>query len=189
MAELEQERSSSASSSLPRWIRAVLLTAAAFISVGCSGSPTTVATSGASDASVVAIIDGDTLDLDIGGVTERVRLIGIDTPESVSTTTPKQCFGAEATEALRGLLPIDSRVTIERDAEARDRYGRLLLYVHRSSDGLFVNEWMVQSGFANAIAYAPNDSLASGFTRAESLARQTGSGLWAACDGPDQPLD
>ncbi len=134
-------------------------------------------------------MDGDTLDLTIEGVTERVRLLGIDTPESVSSTTPDQCFGAEATEALRGLLPVDSRVRIERDTEARDRYGRLLLYLHRSGDQLFVNEWMVSSGFANAVAYEPNDRLAPAFSRAEAEAKSRGEGLWSHCDGPDQPLE
>ncbi len=138
---------------------------------------------------VANIVDGDTLDLDFEGVTERVRLLGIDTPESVSSSTPDQCFGAEATEALRGLLPVDSPVTVERDTEARDRYGRLLLYVHRAGDQLFVNEWMVSSGYANAVAYAPNDRLAARFARAEAGARSRGDGLWSHCDGPDQPLD
>ncbi|MEZ5377741.1 MAG: thermonuclease family protein [Acidimicrobiales bacterium] len=137
----------------------------------------------------MAIVDGDTLDLDIEGVTERVRLLGIDTPESVSSTTPDQCFGHEATEALRGLLPIETQVDLERDLEARDRYGRLLLYLHRSSDGLFVNEWLLDGGFANAVSYAPNDRLAARFSRTEADARARGAGLWSRCDGPDQPLE
>ncbi len=143
----------------------------------------------ADTAIVTNIVDGDTLDLEIEGVTERVRLIGIDTPESVSSTTPDQCFGAEATSALHELLPIDSLVTIERDTEARDRYGRLLLYLHRPSDNLFVNEWMLEHGFANAVAYPPNDRLEPNFLRVEAGARARGDGLWSQCDGPDQPLE
>ncbi len=138
---------------------------------------------------MVAVVDGDTVDLEIDGRVERVRLIGIDTPESVSTSTPDQCFGAEATEALRGLLPLGAAVSIQRDIEARDRYGRLLLYLHRSSDHLFVNEWMVANGFAAAVVYEPNSSLATTFADAESLARSSGAGLWTSCDGPDQPLE
>ncbi len=135
------------------------------------------------------MIDGDTLDLSFAGVTERVRLIGIDTPESVSTTTPDQCFGSEATEALRGLLPPDTPVTVRRDVEARDRYGRLLLYVTRTADDLAVNEWMLDNGFANAVSYPPNDGSADRFTAIETDARRRGVGLWLHCDGPDQPLD
>lgn len=140
-------------------------------------------------ATVVSVVDGDTVDLEIAGTIERVRLLGIDTPESVSRQTPVQCFGTEATSALEGLLPPETSVNIERDVEPRDRYGRLLLYVFRSFDGLFVNEWMVRAGFANAVSYSPNDRLDARFGRSEALARQAGDGLWSQCDGPDQPLE
>ncbi len=171
----------------PPFGRFVLL--AIIASSSCRSAGVDLSTAAADRAVVVAVVDGDTVDLDIDGVTERVRLIGIDTPESVSTTTPDQCFGAEATTALQGLLPIDSAVSIQRDVEARDRYGRLLLYVHRSSDQLFVNEWMVANGFAAAMNYEPNSHLATTFAAAESLARSSGAGLWSSCDGPDQPLE
>ncbi len=167
----------------------LVIAANSLVAASCTPSSRTTTSTDAPHGIVLAVVDGDTLDLDIEGTSERVRLIGIDTPESVSSTTPDQCFGAEATEALRGLLPIDTVVDIERDLEARDRYGRLLLYVSRSADQLFVNEWMVEQGFANAITYEPNDQLATVFTRAEADARANDRGLWAHCDGPDQPLE
>ena len=137
---------------------------------------------------VVYVVDGDTLDIEIDGQIERVRLIGIDTPETVSRSVPVQCFGAEASKALLGLVPPGSAVKLERGPEARDRYGRLLLYVYRQSDGLFVNQWMIEGGFAESVSYAPNDGLAVQFDRARDKARAEHRGLWGACDGPDQPL-
>ena len=73
------------------------------------------------------------------GRDERVRLIGIDTPETVDPRKPVQCFGKEASDHTKALLPAGTAVRLERDAEARDRYDRLLAYVYRASDGLFVN--------------------------------------------------
>ncbi len=125
----------------------------------------------------------------IDGQEERVRLIGIDTPETVARDTPIQCFGAEASAALEGLLPVGSTVRIERDDEPRDRFGRLLLYLYRADDGLFVNRWMVENGFASAVSYRPNTTFETEFASVEAEAQAAGRGLWATCDGPDQPLD
>ncbi len=140
-------------------------------------------------AEVVYVIDGDTLSLDIAGQTERVRLIGIDTPETVSQSVPVQCFGPEASSALTGLLPQGSLVRIERGSEARDRYGRLLLYLHRDEDDLFVNQWLIEGGYADAVSYPPNDEYADVFEDLRNQARAEQRGLWGACDGPDQPLE
>lgn len=138
---------------------------------------------------MVRVIDGDTVELSIGTVTERARLLGIDAPESVSPKVPDQCFGAEASQALHDLLPPGSGVRIERDAESRDRYGRLLLYLYRADDGLFVNQWMLESGLADAMAFEPNTTFAVPFEAARSQAEAAGTGLWGRCDGPDQPLE
>lgn len=139
-------------------------------------------------ADVEWVVDGDTVDLLIDGQSERVRLIGIDTPESVSRTVPEQCFGAEATDALRGLLPVGTQVRIQRDVESRDRYDRLLLYLHRAEDGLFVNRWLIENGFADAVSYRPNTTYQADFAQAMHVAKADGVGLWSVCDGPDQPL-
>lgn len=139
-------------------------------------------------AIVEYVIDGDTVELLLGNQPERVRLIGIDTPETVSRSTPVQCFGSEASAALLGLLPPGTQVRIARDEEARDRYGRLLLYVYRVSDDLFVNEWLVAEGFADAVSYPPNDTFAKSFASLRDQAQHDRRGLWGACDGPDQPL-
>lgn len=139
-------------------------------------------------AVVVAVVDGDTIDVSFEQAgAERVRLIGIDAPESVSPSTPEQCFGAEASEALTDLLPPGTRVRLERDLETRDRYGRLLAYVHH--DDVLINARLIEHGYANAVFYAPNTAYEVEFTRREAKAREAGVGLWSACDGPDQPLE
>src|SRR4051794_22491057 len=91
------------------------------------------------NATVVRVIDGDTIDVDFDGRTVRVRLIGIDTPETKKPNTPVQCYGPEASAFTKHALPEGTGVLIVRDLEARDDYGRLLGYVYRGSDGMFVN--------------------------------------------------
>lgn len=156
------------------------------MAAGC-GPATVIAEAEAT--TVVAIIDGDTIDVSFAGVVERVRLLGIDTPETVSPVAPVQCFGPEATEAVGSVIPPGTEVRLERDLEARDRYGRLLLYLYRAEDGLFVNEWLVAGGYATALLYEPNTTMATPLLAAERQARRDHVGLWAACDGPNQPLD
>lgn len=132
-------------------------------------------------AVVTRVVDGDTLDVDLGGRTERVRLLGIDTPESVKPGTPVQCFAKEATRRLQALLPSDTPVRLVRDVEERDRYGRLLAYVYRQPDQLFVNLDLVRGGYAHVLTFRPNVTHADELTQAASEARRTPRGLWAAC--------
>lgn len=137
---------------------------------------------------VTAVVDGDTIEVDIAGRRYRIRLLGIDSPESIHPEVPEQCYGKEATEALSRLLPPGTDVTIERDVELHDHYQRLLLYVYRRSDGLFVNRWLVERGLAEALFYPPNTHYQPEIQRARQQARASGRGLWGSCDGPDQPL-
>lgn len=144
---------------------------------------------GADRGVVVEVVDGDTIELAIGGRTERVRLLGIDAPESVHPTVPVQCFGAEASAELSRILPPATEVRVERDHQLRDRYDRLLLYIYRMDDDLFVNDWLVRNGLADTSFYEPNLTRSVSLTRARADARSGGTGLWSQCDGPDQPLD
>jgi micrococcal nuclease len=135
------------------------------------------------DAVVERIVDGDTLDVEIDGQDERVRLIGIDTPETKDEDAPVECYGPEATALTELLLPPRTAVRLERDLEARDDYGRLLAYVHRS-DGLFVNLELARQGAAMVLSIRPNTAYAGVIAEAVDDARRTGRGLWGACPVP-----
>lgn len=130
---------------------------------------------------VVTVIDGDTLDLHMRTGTERVRLIGIDTPETKKPDTPIQCFGPEASARLVTLLPPGVEVVVFRDVEPRDVYGRLLAYIFRFDDGLFVNRDMIVNGFARPLTIAPNTMFDAEFRRLADSARTRKIGLWNAC--------
>src|SRR5262245_18454835 len=101
---------------------------------------------------VVRVVDGDTAIIAVAGSTGPVRLIGIDTPETVSPSRRVECYGSEASARLKHLLPPGTPVRLWRDVEPRDRYGCLLAYVQRAVDGLFVNLDQVRSGASIAKA-------------------------------------
>ena len=126
-------------------------------------------------------MDGDTIVASIGGDEERVRLIGINTPESVDPRRPVECYGIEASDHAKELLPEGTAIRIERDAEARDRYDRLLGYVYRATDGLFVNLAMVEDGYAQVMTYPPNVTHTAQFVAAQASARERSVGLWGNC--------
>jgi micrococcal nuclease len=133
-----------------------------------------------SSGRVVRVVDGDTIRVRLGGTEERVRYIGVDTPETIKPGTPVQCFG-KAASAYNARLVRAHKVRLEFDAERRDRYGRLLAYVYREPDGLFVNAELVRRGYAQPLAIAPNVAHATEFRRLARAARRGGRGLWAAC--------
>ena len=130
---------------------------------------------------ILKVIDGDTVDIDIKGNTERVRLIGVNTPETKHPTKPIECFGPEASAYLTQLLPKGTHVRIERDIEARDRYGRMLLYLYRESDNLFINLDLVSHGYGTPMSIEPNTFHRNDFVHAAALAETTNEGLWKAC--------
>ncbi len=137
--------------------------------------------SSATVARVLRVVDGDTILVAIDGREERVRYIGVDTPETVKPHTPVQCFGKRASAANHRL--VDGRdVRLVADAEARDRYGRLLAYVYRVRDGLFINETLLRGGYATTLTIAPNVRFADRFAALARQARDAGRGLWSACE-------
>jgi micrococcal nuclease len=142
-------------------------------------SPTALQT----NASVARIVDGDTIDVTIGGRRERVRLIGIDTPETKKPNTPVQCYGPEATAFTKTLLPVDAPLHLERDVVARDDYGRMLAYVYLVGDGTFVNMKIISAGYARPLTIAPNVAHADEFVQAARAAEADNIGLWARCSG------
>jgi micrococcal nuclease len=128
-----------------------------------------------SEATVVRVVDGDTIRVRLAtGAEEAVRYIGIDTPER------GDCFFQEATDENARLIE-GKRVRLERDVSERDRFGRLLAYVYRAEDDLFVNGELVRSGFADAKRYDPDTRLASTLERLEEDARRLVRGLWGRC--------
>ncbi len=162
----------------------------AVLLVGCSDpdGATGSATTGPGTATVVRHVDGDTVVVEIAGREEPVRLIGIDTPESVAQDRPVECFGPEAKARTAELLPEGTAVRLERDIEARDRYDRLLAYVFRASDDVLVNLLLVEEGYAESKAFPPNTARQGDLDRAEATARAAGIGLWPVCGGTSTPI-
>lgn len=146
-------------------------------------------------ATVTNVVDGDTIDVEITGRTEgpaageagigseyRVRLIGIDTPESVRPGTPVECFGKEASDAAEALLD-GAEVRLVKDVEETDRYDRLLRYVYL--EGEMANARLVANGYASAYTYPPNIRWSELFVQLEREAREGNRGLWSpeTCSG------
>jgi len=138
-------------------------------------------------ATVLHVVDGDTVVVDLAGEQETLRLIGVDTPETVDPDQPPECFGAEASAHTKALLPEGTEVRLTRDVEARDRYDRLLVYVERAEDDLFVNLDLVAGGWADDYPFPPNVAHERDFALAVAEARAQGLGLWATCGNADTP--
>ena len=150
------------------------------------GNATNVPRPGA--ATVTRVVDGDTIRVRLGSVEESVRLIGIDTPETHGRGGLRECFGLEASRRTSALLPPGTPVRLVRDVEARDRYQRLLAYVYRSADGLFVNLALAREGYATTLTYPPNVAHTDQLVSAVRAAREAQRGLWRRCGGPDVAL-
>lgn len=130
---------------------------------------------------VEEVDDGDTIVVSQGGKKETIRFIGIDTPETKDPRKPAQCFGLEATAKTKSLLE-GTKVRLEPDTigDNRDKYQRLLRYVYLP-DGTFMNELLVQEGYAFAYTIFPFDKL-DDFVAAQEQARADLKGLWTACE-------
>lgn len=141
-----------------------------------------------SDAQAVQVervIDGDTVDVRLNNQTVRLRLIGIDTPESVDPRKPVQCYGIEASNYTKSLL-LNQTVYLERDASQGeyDIYDRLLVYIWIDDTTLF-NHKIIADGYAFEYTYRLPYRYQSMFKAAQQTARSTSTGLWspATCNG------
>lgn len=166
---------------LPRSVLAVLVALAIGLAVDRTGVVDPGGDAASADTGrVVHVVDGDTIHVRLGTTRERVRYIGVDTPETRKPGTPVQCYG-KAASARNAALVAGERVRLETDAEARDRYGRLLAYVYRVRDGRFVNAELVRGGYAQALTIEPNVRHADEFADLAGEARRSDRGLWRAC--------
>lgn len=130
------------------------------------------------DSAVVdRVIDGDTVDVLLGGAVTRVRLLNIDTPETKKEDTPIECLGPEASDFLTALLPVGSTVSVEYDVERADQYGRTLAAVF-TSDGQNASVELAARGLGYSVLFEPNDRYLADVQRAETDARNAGVGLF-----------
>jgi len=131
---------------------------------------------------VVAVVDGDTLDVTWGDRRERVRLLGVDTPETVDPHRPVGCFGPEASAFThRRLQGRDVRLRFDR--QRRDRFSRLLAYVE--VDGRRFNDELLAGGYARLLVIPPNGRYGRVMLDQELEARSARRGLWGACTPGD----
>lgn len=135
--------------------------------------------------SVTSVVDGDTIKINIDGTVTTLRLIGLDTPETVDPRKPVQCFGKEASNKAKELLS-GKKVRIEKDSTQGDldKYGRTLAYVYRE-DGLFYNKYMIDQGYAHEYTYNTPYKYQTEFKNAQKTAQANLMGLWSpdTCNG------
>ncbi len=128
---------------------------------------------------IVKVVDGDTIDVDINGKIERIRMIGINTPETVDPKKPVECFGKEASDKAKELLSgREVRLEVDTTQTDRDKYNRLLRYVWRE-DGLFYNLEIIKQGYAYEYIYDLPYRYQKEFKAAQNDAESKKLGLWA----------
>jgi micrococcal nuclease len=143
------------------------------------------------EAVVRSVVDGDTLNVVIGGKQYPVRIIGVDTPETKDPRTPVMCFGKEATAETQRLVDLaGGKVLLEKDVSETDKYDRLLRYVWlEHPDGRrMLNLELVKGGFAQASSYPPDVRYQDQFTKAMRQAKEANVGLWGACGAFGVPV-
>lgn len=140
-----------------------------------SVSPSPILLSTRENVKVLRVVDGDTIQLTDG---RTVRYIGINTPEAVDRRKKVECFGTEA--SLKNKEYVEGKtIQIEKDISETDRYGRLLRYIY--VDGIFLNEYLVREGFAQASSYPPDIKYQEKLQSAQKIAREEKKGLWGGC--------
>ena len=169
----------------PRLAAIALVTA---VCAGCTASDEPAAVPGAGavegeSAVVRRVVDGDTLVARLDGDDVRVRMLGVDAPESVAEDRPVECFGPQASARAKALLPTGTRVTLATDpSQGRvDRFDRLLAEVSVAGDARTVNERLIAEGYAEVFRGDGRGRLQPRLRAAERAARDARLGLWAAC--------
>lgn len=129
---------------------------------------------------VTKVIDGDTIEIEGG---EKVRYLGVDTPETKDPRKPVQCFGKEASNRNKNLVE-GKRVFLEKDVTETDKYNRLLRFVYLPlEDGtrLFVNDYLIREGYGHVLTIPPDVKYSEQFLDAQRKAREQKKGLWEKC--------
>ncbi|HSX57686.1 MAG TPA: thermonuclease family protein [Candidatus Saccharimonadales bacterium] len=124
---------------------------------------------------VTKVVDGDTIEISGG---QKVRYIGMDTPETVDPRKTVQCYGKEASAKNKELVE-GKKVKLVKDVSETDRYGRLLRYVYLGDN--FINDTLVRQGFARVATFPPDVKFQKQFQEAENYARDNNLGLWSTC--------
>jgi micrococcal nuclease len=163
-------------------------TTATVPSVTSTAGPTPRARGAVSTGPVVYVSDGDTIGVRLDGRVTRIRLLGIDAPETKDPRGSVECFGPQASAIATRLLPRRTVVTVLADPsqDERDRFGRLLAYVFRPGERTPVNETLIAEGAARVYVFRRNRPFRrlAAFRAAESSARAAGRGLWSVCPAP-----
>lgn len=128
---------------------------------------------------VAHVVDGDTIEVTVDGRRETVRLLGVDTPETVHPGRPVECFGPEASAFTHSRL-LGRTVRLTFDRVRRDPYGRLLAYVE--VDGRRFNDVLLAGGYATVLVIPPNGAHGRTMLERELEARRAGRGLWGVCE-------
>lgn len=140
--------------------------------------PTAVLPAQGQEDTVVKVVDGDTIQVLHEGKKETVRLIGINTPETVDPRKPVECFGKEASEKMKALVAGKSITLVNDPTQAdKDKYGRLLRYVFLQ-DNTFVNKAMIAEGYAYEYTYETPYQYQTAFKTAQQEAQNAEKGLW-----------
>ncbi|TCS78243.1 thermonuclease family protein [Tepidibacillus fermentans] len=128
-------------------------------------------------AKVIRVVDGDTFVAKVEGKEEKIRLLLVDTPETVHPQKPVEPFGKEASQFTKEKLR-DQTVGLEFDVQERDKYGRLLAYVYLP-DGSMLNELLLEKGLAQVVVFQPNVKYVDRFREIQKKARENKVGIWS----------
>lgn len=128
-------------------------------------------------AAVTRVVDGDTIEVRLNGLPDRVRFVGVNAPE---TSGQAECYAREAAAYVDRLLPYGAQVGLERDISDRDQFGRLLRYIWLA-DGRLLNVLLVSEGYAQSSSFPPDVRYQDQILSAQRSARESGKGLWGSC--------
>ncbi|WP_411732414.1 thermonuclease family protein [Paeniglutamicibacter sp.] len=149
-----------------------------FVATACTQVPTPQAERDRSGATVVRVIDGDTIVADLSGAETTIRLLNVDTPETKHPDQPVQCLGAEATDYTKSLLAPGDRIELAYDVQRLDPHGRTLAGVYK--DGSLVNADIAAAGLGVAVLFQPNERFYPEVLAAEQRAQEASEGLYSA---------